>query len=314
MVKAIAAAARFLLSGPYSTILPFALLPWLGRLAVERVIDRADLARLALPLRRIATGFAACIPGVVTFSLLSFSAGCIFHAVPDDFDCHVEMYGPLIIMSGLVLRASALLALQALRVRRLLASTRPPSPALAQIASGLGLALAELPTPTPACMVLGVRAPRVVVSTGMLRAFSTEELRAALWHEKSHIDRGDTRYNVLISFLSDCGIWRVRNALREYKQVCEELADQGAAQKVSSVVLAETLIRFVRVSWHPPFAEALAEEHGLQARVRLLLGSPTALPNRTSLLVPLALLFLCGLLASYPAIARHLALLITHCL
>jgi Zn-dependent protease with chaperone function len=314
MAKAIVAALLFLLTGPYSTVLPFALLPWACRFLVERVIDRTDPGRLALRPRAIFTGVAACIPGIVTLSLLSFSAACIFHPVPDDFACHMEMYGPLFIVSGLVLRASALLLRQALRVRRLLASTMPPSEALTRVAHGLGLALAELPTQIPACMVLGVLSPRVVVSTGMLRAFSKEELRAALWHEKSHIDRGDTRYNVLISFLSDCGIWRVQNALRQYQQACEELADQKAAQKVSSVLLAETLIRFVRLSWHPPFAEALAEEHGLQARVRSLLNSPATLPTAARLPLSATLLFLCALMVCYPTLARHLAALITHCL
>jgi Zn-dependent protease with chaperone function len=314
VAKTIVRSLLFLLTGPYSTVLPFALLPWISRFVAERFIHRGDFASLPLRLRAIFSGVAACIPGVVTLSLFFFGAGCLFHAVPDDFDCHMEMYGPLVIVSGIVLRAYALLVCQALRVRHLLASTKPASEALTLVAHGLDVSLVELPTEVPACMVLGVLCPRVVVSTGMLHSFSKEELRAALWHERSHIERGDTRYNLLIAFLSDCGIWRVRNALREYKLACEELADERATHRVSRVVLAETLIRFVRLSWHPPFAEALAEEHSLQARVRSLLNSAAMPSNAARVPLPWTLLSLCGLMVCYPIIARHLGALITHCL
>jgi beta-lactamase regulating signal transducer with metallopeptidase domain len=315
VARMMASCLAFLLGGPYSTILPFLLLPWVCRSIVERIVDHSNLTALSLRWRACLTGFAACMPGLVTLSLLSFSAGCIFHAVPDDFDCHMEMYGPLFIVAVLVCRALAILIRQALTVRRLLASTKPPCSILMQIAEGLNLSLVELPIQVPVCMVLGAWSPRVVVSTGMLDAFSDEELRAALWHEKSHIERGDTRYNVLISFLSDCGVWHVRNALREYKQACEELADHRATREVSSIVLAETLIRFARNSWHLPFAEALANDNDLEARVRRLLDSPASFSSATRVLWPLAfLVFVSSVMVSYPMFARSIALLLTHCL
>lgn len=315
MAKTIMSSLSFLLGGPYSTVLPFAVLPWVCRWIVERVVDHLDIAAFSLRLRVLLTGLAACMPGLVTLSLLSFSAGCVFHAVPDDFDCHVEMYSPLVIVAALVCRAMVVLLRQMLTVRRLLASTKPPSAALIQIAEGLNLPLAELSVPVPVCMVLGARSPRVVVSTGMLGAFSDEELRAALWHEKAHIERGDTRNNILISFLSDCGVWHVRNALREYRQACEELADRRATREVSSIVLAETLIRFARNSWHLPFAEALAEDNDLEARVRRLLDSPESFPGATRDQWPLAILVLVsGIMVSYPMLARRIALLLAHCL
>jgi hypothetical protein len=296
-------------------VLPFALLPWICRFVVERFVDSANIAAFPLRWRAYFTGFAACIPGIVTLSLLSFSAGCIFHAVPDDFDCHVEMYGPLSIVAVLVFRAVALWIRRALTLRRLLASTNSASEGLLHVAQGLNISLVELPTRVPVCMVVGARSPRVVVSTGMLSAFSNEEMRAALWHEKGHLERGDTRYNVLISFFSECGVWPVRNALREYKQACEKLADQRAAQEVNGFVLAATLIHFARNSWHLPFAEALAENHDLEARVRSLLDSPEALPSFSTVSWrPAILLIFCGFMVSYPMIARRIASLVVHCL
>ena len=315
MAKTLLLWLSFLFNGPYSTVLPFALLPWISRSLVEWLVDRASIPTLPLRWRAYITGFAACMPGIVTLSLLSFSAGCIFYAVPDDFDCHMEMYGPLCIVAVLVFRAAALWTYRALTVRRLLATTHPPSETLLRIAQGLDIPLTELPTRIPVCMVVGAQSPRVVVSTGMLSAFSEEEMRAALWHEKGHIERGDTRYNVLISFFSECGVWPVRNALRQYRQACEELADQRAIQEVNGLVLATTLIRFARNSWHLPFAEALAENADLEARVRILLDEHGTLPRTSRVLWSLTVLLLvCGLMVSYPMIARRIASLVAHCI
>ena len=315
MAKTVLPWLSFLLNGPYSTVLPFALLPLICRFVVEWLVDHASIPTFHLRWRAAFTGFAACMPGIVTLSLLSFSAGCVFHAVPDDFDCHMEMYGPLCIVAVLVFRAAALWTYRALTVRRLLATTNPPSEMLLHIAEGLNIPLAELPTRVPVCMVVGARSPRVVVSTGMLSAFSEEEMRAALWHEKGHIERGDTRYNVLISFFSECGVWPVRNALRQYRQACEELADQRAIQEVNGLVLATTLIRFARNSWHLPFAEALAENVDLEARVRILLDSPGTLPRISRVPWPLTILLLvCGLMVASPMIARRIASLLAHCI
>jgi hypothetical protein len=109
------------------------------------------------------------------------------------------------------------------------------------------------------------------------------------------------------------GIWPVRNALQQYRQTCEELADQRAIQEVNGLVLATTLIRFARDSWHLPFAEALAENVDLEARVRILLDSPQNHPRISRVPWTLTILFfLCGLMVSYPMIARHIASLVAH--
>ena len=227
----------------------------------------------------------------------------------------MEMYGPLCIVGVLVFRAAGLWMYRALTVHHLLATANPPSEALLDIAQGLNMPLAELPTQVPVCMVVGARFPRVVVSTGMLSAFSSEEMRAALWHEKGHLERGDTRTNVLISFLSECGVWPVRNAMRQYRQACEELADQRAAREVSGMVLATTLIRFARNSWNLPFAEALAESSDLEARVRILLDFPRTPPRVSRVPWPLAILLAVGgLMVCYPMIAHRIASLVVHCI
>jgi BlaR1 peptidase M56 len=315
VAKTVMSGLSFLLNGPYSTVLPLLLLPLICRSVVEWLVDRARISTFPVRWRAPFAAFAACAPGMVALSLLSFSAGCVFHAVPDDFDCHMEMYGPLCIVAVLVFRAVGLWIYRALAVRRLLATTNPPCEALLGIAQGLNMPLAELPTRVPVCMVVGARSPRVVVSTGMHSTFSGEEMRAALWHEKGHLERGDTRYNVLISFLSECGVWPVRNALRQYRQACEELADQRAAREVNSVVLATTLIRYARNSWHLPFAEALTESSDLEARVRILLDSPRIHPRISGVPWPLGILLLvCGLMVSYPMIAPRLAALVVHCI
>lgn len=315
MAKTVLLWLSFLFNGPYSTVLPFVLLPWICRSLVEWLVDHASIPTFPMRWRAFITGFAACMPGIVTLSLLSFSAGCIFHAVPDDFDCHMEMYGPLCIIAVLVFRAAGLWANRVLTVRRLLVTTNPPSETLLRTAEGLDLPLVELPTQVPICMVVGARSPQVVVSTGMLSAFSEEEMRAALLHEKGHIERGDTRFNVLISFFSECGVWPVRNALRQYRQGCEELADQRAIQEVNGLVLAITLIRFARDSWHLPFAESLAENEDLESRVRILLASPGTFPPISRVPWPLTILLLvCSLMVSYPMIARRVASLVAHCI
>jgi Zn-dependent protease with chaperone function len=303
----------FILTGPYSSVLPFAILPPFSWWIVRRLMQHIERVPFDPSWRMILGGVGACIPGLVTLSLLSFSIHYIPRISPGDFGCYVKIYGPLCIVLTLVARALVLWLMRSYRVRRLLALTTRPSERLLRISSELDVATAELAASVPVCMAVGFTFPRIVVSKGALAQFSDEDLRAALLHERAHVMSGDTRLSALISFLSECGVWRASNALSVHRQACEELADEEAARSVGAIALASVLVRFARRSWNFPFAEAFAEKQGLDRRVRRLLDPPAANPGWNRLAMPLALVSTASLVA-YPRIASAVARSLFNCI
>ncbi len=304
----------FVLTGPYSSVLPFAILPPFSWWIVSRLIRRVEQVPFDPAWRVVLGGVGACIPGLVTLSLLSFSIYYMPRIAPGDFGCYVKIYGPLCIVSILVARALIISLIRSYRVWSLLAVTTKPSERLLRISREFGIVTSELPVSVPACMAVGFTVPRIIVSRGALAQFSDDDLRAALLHEGSHLRRGDTRWSTVISFLSECGLWRVTNALSVHKQASEELADEYAAKSVGSVALASLLVRFAQKSWNLPFAEAFAQKKGLDQRVRRLLEPPAcARPGLGRLALPFALLLTTSLVA-YSEIVRALARSLFNCI
>ncbi len=303
----------FVFAGPYSSVLPFAVLPPFSSWLIDHVFKRAEQSSLAPTWRAVAGAVGVCVPGLVTLSLVSFSVHYIPRISPEDFGCYVKIYGPLCIVLALLLRAILLLVARSYQVRRLADFTTAPSERLARLAAEIRVPTLEFPANAPVCMTVGFFSPRVIVSTGTLSHFSDEDLRAALLHERVHVAHGHTRLRTFISFFGECSLRRATNAWNAYGQACEELADQAAAKEVGAIALAEVLIRFSRVSWNLPFAEAFAQTKGLDQRVSRLLESRQTPCRSTALILFFALLLTASLMA-YPQWACSVAHCLFNCL
>jgi len=304
-----------LLTGPYSSVWPLLVLPSIAAMLVWGAMKSIGKAPFAPKSQMLVGGIAACIPGFVMLGLLDFSIHYIPRISPEDFGCYVKTYGPLAIISVLSLRAGILLYLRNRRLSKLSRMSVEPSERLAHAARDVGIPVLEIPVSTPVCMMAGWLRPRVLISTGALENFTDDHLRAALLHERAHLKRGDTRWSVLIWFFSELGLWPVKTALRIYRQGRESLADRDAAAFLGGPAFAGVLVRFARNSLTLPFAEALAEQDGLEERVRRLLDASSS--ERLSWISRIAIsvaLLAAGGLTLYAQWARGVASSLFRCM
>ena len=208
MDSTLRACLSFVLAGPYSSVLPFGILPPLSAWVVNGVMKRCEQIPFA-PVWRAALGATgAYVPGLVTLSLVSFSVHSIPRISPEGIGCYVKIYGPLCIVLLLAARALVLFLACSCKVHGLRARTTAPSERLARLSAELRMPISELTADVPMCLTAGFLSPRVIVSTGALARFSDEDLRAALLHERAHVANSDTRWRSAVSFFSECSLRR----------------------------------------------------------------------------------------------------------
>jgi Zn-dependent protease with chaperone function len=300
-----------LVTGPWSRVWPFFVLPLLAVAALSRALSRIEASGLD-PQRqaRVAT-IAACVPGLITLSLVA-ALGFRFRGTqPESLNCYAKLYGPLAVTGIALLRAGGLFAVRRIRVARLLRFAAPPSPRLARIAHEIGVSVQELPADSSLCFVSGLRRPRVVVSTGALASLSDEDLRAALLHERAHLRHRDALRAAIVSGMAEFAVISSAKALRIYRASRESLADDEAARYVGRTEVAGVLVRFARNAARVPVPSSLAEPDGLEGRVRRLIfperGSRTADARVTAVVAAAA-----GL-ALYPAVLLFVERFVFHC-
>jgi hypothetical protein len=310
-------AFRYLLgaffAGPYSSVFPLLVVPPIACALVYAAMRCVRNRSLNPKSQMLVGGIAACIPGLVTLALLDFSIHYIPRIKPEEFGCYVKVYGPLSIVLLLSLRSVGLLYLRGRQLAKLYGLAVQPSDRLAQVGRDLGICIYEVPVRTFICMVAGWSRPRVLVSTGTLQSFSNDELHAALLHERAHLRRGDTRWSVIIHFLSNLGVWPVNTALAVYRQGRESLADREAASSVGGPAFASVLVRFAKDAVPIPFAEALVERDSLDQRVRRLLDGSTERLGWISRIAMGLALGSAGILTLYAQWARGVANTLFRC-
>jgi hypothetical protein len=148
------------LSGPYSSVIPFLFLPVLTWFSVSRVMDRLDRVAYSPGWRAVFGVVAACLPWIITVSLVGFSVHLIPRTSPEDFGCYVKVYGPLVIILGLGMRAAVVCSWKYRNVRHLLRLAVEPSQRLRDVSNELGATAVELGTDVPARIAMGVLRPR----------------------------------------------------------------------------------------------------------------------------------------------------------
>jgi len=151
--------------------------------------------------------------------------------------------------------------------------------------SGRSSALLVVENETPLLALSGLLRPRLLVSRGVLRVLSAEELDAALSHEDAHRSSRDNAKRLLLLLAPDIFPFvRTHHALeRGWSKFAEWAADDQAAAGDSrrALSLAAALVRVARLGSSPrlPYLSTslLAGDRDLSARVdRLLQASPAA--------------------------------------
>lgn len=106
-----------------------------------------------------------------------------------------------------------------------------------------------VPSPRPFCFVVGVRRPRIFVSTAARAALSDEQWRAMLLHEESHIAHRDLRDRLLLELLLGLAAPLVGRRVRAlWDGAIERLRDADAAQQSSPEAVASALVAMARAT------------------------------------------------------------------
>jgi hypothetical protein len=148
--------------------------------------------------------------------------------------------------------------------------------------------LLVLDSDEPLLAVAGVMQPRIVVSSGVLRALSSQQLDAALEHEQAHLASRDNLKRLLMLLAPDvfpfcrCFAGLERSWMRFTEWAADDQAAAGDSER--SVALASALVRVAKMGLPArPAGVAIcfvADDAGLSARVDRLLRDKAAEDRR----------------------------------
>ncbi len=199
-------------------------------------------------------------------------------------------------------------------LRTMLANAEPAHGRAACIAAEVGIPLFEV-RDERAMLIMVANAPHpgAYASTFSLQQFDDAELRAALFHERAHIERGDHRLTPWLYFLTDLLPLQVDRLIGVYRCSREFCADECALSHVKRIDLASALLRVARgaaSAGTSPIA-AFAERDAVYGRLEALLRpNGDVVPDRRRRgLVAAALALIVAFGVAVPAIAPALV----HC-
>lgn len=261
-----------------------------SRSVVRRAASNApaDAARFLFALRMLPAAFAA-------FFVLGFCVPSYLWLEPAATS---ERVGAICAALGLIGAATWILSIGRI-ARSLFASSRynrlcrrqgqkaclpgSPSPAV----------LVE--TEAPLLAMSGLFRPRLLISRGVLRSLSPEELAAALHHEHAHLVSRDNSKRLLFLLVPDLlpFVAPFRLLESQWSKFTEWAADDQAAAGDSSraISLAAALVRVARMGSAPRLphlsTSLLACDRDLSARVARLLAGDRLSPAQPSSALPL---------------------------
>jgi hypothetical protein len=140
---------------------------------------------------------------------------------------------------------------------------------------GAGMPACAIESPYPLVAVIGVRRPRLFVSTSVLRACSPAQLTAIVEHERRHVAACDNAVRLLMDAAPDAlGVTPASARIAAaWHQAAEHRADDAAAGRLD---LAGALVRVARLASgaRPAVlpASALYRGEGIEDRVRRLVA------------------------------------------
>jgi len=147
---------------------------------------------------------------------------------------------------------------------------------------------AALDGDTPVLLLAGVLRPRLVISRGVRRILTDDQLAAALRHEEAHGTARDNLKRLLLTLVPNARPFArgLRRIEREWARLAEWAADDRAVsgRRRQSVALAEALVRIARAGGGAPAAPIatplLGDPADLTARVERLLYGRAPAPVR----------------------------------
>ena len=225
------------------------------------------------------------------------------------------LYGALAGLIAAAIARSLVRAYQRQReLRTMLADAKAVQGRAAQIAQEVRIPLFEVQDERQ-MLIMVANAPHAgaYISTMSLREFEDVELRAALFHERAHLERGDHRLTPWLYFLTDLLPLPVVDLIEVYRCSREFCADSCALSHVKRTDLASALLRVARGTSAdaPRPVAAFAERDAIYGRLDMLLRPKSVTPpnrrRRTIVVAALSLIVVFGI--TVPAITTTLV----HC-
>lgn len=142
----------------------------------------------------------------------------------------------------------------------------------------------EVPSEAPLAITAGLLAPRVYVTTGLLRQLDGPYREAVLAHERAHVRRRDPLARLVAELLGELHGATTRDALlADFTLCCERACDEDAAAAIGDrTAVAGALVELGRMVAREPLPPTpLAARFGegsLSARVHALLEAPKPAP------------------------------------
>ncbi|NOU96365.1 M48 family metalloprotease [Paenibacillus sp. LMG 31456] len=129
---------------------------------------------------------------------------------------------------------------------------------------------------TPIALATGFFKPRIILSTGLLKLLSKNELKAVLYHESFHARSSDPLKTFMLSLFATA-LWYIpilRWFQRNYNIVREVLADQYAIHRMGTPVeLGSALLKLLRggIPERMPVSHVSITDASINYRIRQIL-------------------------------------------
>jgi len=159
---------------------------------------------------------------------------------------------------------------------------------------------------------LGIRTPKIYISTGIVHSLSIKEMEAVLRHEQYHLENRDT-FTMVIASVS-CSLFPffplLGDLIRKYRVERELKADKYAIAKVGEskplISALNKLLSFPTVQAVP--VAAIADQDTLEARIYALVGEKYIQPKlkKRNLMFTVLFLILIAVSIVMPVQAREI--------
>ncbi len=151
----------------------------------------------------------------------------------------------------------------------------------------MNLPVDVLDSDAPVIFLAGMFRPRLVLSSGVLRALSQQQLNSVFRHEEAHLASRDNFKRLLLLLSPEIFPFaRISDSIdHAWSQFTEWAADDDASANNpgESLSLAESLVRVARMGAGPRplplFTSFIPPDQDLSARVNRLLGTPSYAVN-----------------------------------
>jgi Zn-dependent protease with chaperone function len=214
------------------------------------------------------------------------SSGCL------DFVWGRVLFGAIAVLLSLALCRAALRAYErAVQVRKLINVSKPADSSIDAVAQHCGVRVRVMNYGGPFCALVGSWNPIVLISRGTLERLSTEELTAALRHERAHAVRFDLIIAAALSFFADLLPLPAADLVQTYASARESAADERAVRDCDPATLASAIVAVVTTRRLRAVAALAEDAHSVKQRVLTLLSASAerTSPARRRIIVSVSL-------------------------